>query len=138
MNERAEDRIFIERAQEGLAAAQLCLEKNLFHSATSRAYYAMFWAAQVALAAIGVRRSKWNHSDLQSTFATELVKRRKRYPNHFGSHFNETLRLRIEADYRRKGISRKNATQAVGWAREFVTTIIAKETAHDTDSPDRR
>lgn len=136
MNEREEDRIFIERAQEGLAAAQLCLEKNLFHSATSRAYYAMFWAAQVALAAIGIRRSKWNHPDLRSTFATELVKRRKRYPNNFGLRFNETFMLRIEADYRRKGISRRKATRAVGWAREFVTTIVAKETAHDTDSPD--
>ena len=136
MNEREEDRIFIERAQEGLPAAQLCLEKNLFNSATSRAYYAMFWAAQAALAAIGDRRSEWSHRILQSTFVTELVRRRKRYPNHFGSQFNKTLRLRIEADYRWGGISRKNATRAVGWAREFVTTIIAKETSHDTDSPD--
>ena len=136
MNEREEKRIFIERAQEGLAAAQFCLEKNLFHSATSRAYYAVFWAAQVALAAIGVRRSEWSHTDLRATFATELVKRRKRYPNRFGSHLNETLRLRLEADYRWKGVSRRQATRAVGWAREFVTTIIDKETSHDTDSPD--
>lgn len=96
----------------------------------------MFWAAQAALASIGVKRAEWGHPILQSTFATELVRRRKRYPNRFGSHFNEALRLRIEADYRWKGISRKNATRAVGWAREFVTTIIAKETSHDTDSPD--
>ena len=137
MNEREEDGMFIERAQEGLAAAQICLEKNLFHSATSRAYYAMFWAAQAALAAIWVKRAEWSHRNLQSKFATELVKRRKRYPNHFGSHFNETLRLRIEADYRWKGVSRRQATRAVGWAREFVTTIIDKETSHDTDSPDR-
>ena len=96
----------------------------------------MFWAAQAALAAIGVRRSNWSHPNLQSTFVTELVKRRKRYPKNFGSHFNETMKLRIEADYRRKGTSRKKAAQAVGWAYEFVTTIIAKETSHDTDSPD--
>lgn len=131
-----EGRIFIERAQEGLAAAQLCLEKNLLHSATSRAYYAMFWAAQAALATIEVRRAEWSHTDLRAAFATELVKRRKRYPNRFGTHFNETLRLRIDADYRWKGVSRRQATRVVGWAREFVTTIIAKETAHDTDSPD--
>ena len=136
MNEREEDRIFIERTQEGLEAAQLCLGKDLFHSATSRAYYAMFWAAQAALDSIGVKRAEWSHPSLQSTFATELVRRRKRYPNRFGSHFNEALRLRIEADYRWGGISRKNVTRAVGWAREFVTTIIAKETSHDTDSPD--
>ena len=137
MNEREEDHMFIERAQEGLAAAQICLEKNLFHSATSRAYYAMFWAAQAALAAIGIRRSEWSHRNLQSTFATELVQRRKRYPNHFGSQFYEIFQLRLDADYRWKGISIRKATRAVGWAREFVTTIIAKETSHDTDSPDR-
>ena len=137
MSEREEDRLFIERAREGLEAAQICLEKNLFHSATSRAYYAMFWAAQAALATIEVKRTEWSHTSLQSTFVTQMVKQHKRYPNHFGSHFNETLRLRIEADYRRKGVSRKKATRAVGWAREFVRTIIAKETSHDTDSPDR-
>ena len=136
MNESEEARIFIERAQEGLEAAQLCLEKNLFHSATSRAYYAMFWTAQVALAAIGVKRSEWSHRNLQSTFATELVQRRKRYPNHFGSQFNELFPLRLDADYRRKGVSKRQATRAVGWAREFVTTIIAKENLHDTDSSD--
>ncbi len=136
MSESEENRMFIERAQEGLEAAQLCLEKNLFHSATSRAYYATFWAAQVALAAIGVKRSEWSHPDLQSTFATKLVRRRKRYPKHFGPRFYEIFQLRLDADYRWKGVSRRKATRAVGWAREFVTTVIAKETSHDTDSPD--
>ena len=135
MSEREEDRLFIERAQEGLEAAQICLEKNLFHSATSRAYYAMFWAAQAALAT-EVKRTDWSHPRLQSTFATELVQRRKRYPNHFGSQFYEVFQLRLDADYRWKGVSRKKATRAVGWAREFVTTIIAQEKVHGTDSPD--
>jgi uncharacterized protein (UPF0332 family) len=48
----------LERAQEALAAAQLCIGSGLYASATSRAYYAMFWAAQAALAYVGIRRCK--------------------------------------------------------------------------------
>jgi len=39
----------IARAQESLQAAELCLQTGLVNSAVSRAYYAMFQAAQVAL-----------------------------------------------------------------------------------------
>ena len=128
MSEREGNRPSIERAQEGLEAARVCLEQDLLHSSTSRAYYAMFWAAQVALADIGVTDSEWSHRAL-------LVKRRKRYPSRFGAQFNETLLLRLDADYRLKGVSRRQATRAIRYAREFVTRI-AEETSHDTATPD--
>lgn len=135
MSEREGNRPSIERAQEGLEAARVCLEQDLLHSSTSRAYYAMFWAAQVALADIGVTDSEWSHRALQAAFMTELVKRRKRYPSRFGAQFNETLLLRLDADYRLKGVSRRQATRAIRYAREFVTRI-AEETSHDTATPD--
>ncbi len=113
-----------ERAQEALAAAQVCLERNLPHSATSRAYYAMFWAAQVALERVGVRRSEWSHPALQASFVTELIRSRKRYSAFLGPQFNRTLQLRLDADYRLKGVSQKQATQAVRWAQEFVATLM--------------
>ena len=43
----------LDRAQESLQAAQLCLREALVNSATSRAYYAMFQAAQIALQPAG-------------------------------------------------------------------------------------
>jgi uncharacterized protein (UPF0332 family) len=115
--------MFLERALEALEAAQTCLEKNLAHSATSRAYYAMFWAAQAALARVGIQRSEWSHPALQASFVNELIRRRKLYSALLGPYFNRTLQLRLDADYRLKGVSRKQAAQAVRWAEEFITAL---------------
>jgi uncharacterized protein (UPF0332 family) len=46
------------RAIESLKAAELCLTESLANSAASRAYYAMFQAAQAALEAEGLVRSE--------------------------------------------------------------------------------
>lgn len=89
----------------------------------------MFWAAQAALAHVGLSRSEWSHPALQAFFVNELIRRRKIYPAVFGQHFNRALQLRLDADYRLKGVSKRLATQAVLWAQEFVAAII-KEVSH--------
>jgi uncharacterized protein (UPF0332 family) len=86
----------------------------------------MFWAAQAALAHIGIRRSEWSHPALQASFVTELIRRRKRYPALLGQRFNRALQLRLDADYRLKGVSQSQATQTVHWAEEFVAAITAE------------
>ena len=123
-----------DRAREALDAAQLCLERHLNHSAASRAYYAMFWMAQYVLTQYGVRRSEWSHSALQASFVSELVRRRKLYPAMLGQYFNRALQRRLDADYRPKGISQRQATQAVGWAQEFVTAL-SEEISHGGHNP---
>ncbi len=45
--------------------------------AASRAYYAMFQAAQVALEAAGAGRVQWSHAALQAAFTTGLIRRSK-------------------------------------------------------------
>jgi uncharacterized protein len=127
--------MFLDRAREALEAAQACLERNLSHSATSRAYYAMFWAAQAALARVGIRHAEWSHPALQASFVNELIRRRKRYPALLGPYFNRALQLRLDADYRLKGVSQKQATQAVRWAQEFVTAL-GEEASSGPDVPD--
>lgn len=124
----------LDRAQEALTAAQVCLERNLSYSATSRAYYAMFWAAQVALARIGVSRSEWSQPALQASFVNELLRRRKLYSALFGPYLNRALQLRLDADYRPKGVSHKQATQVVGWAQEFVATLTGGAAHGGNDS----
>ena len=89
----------------------------------------MFWAAQAALANVGLSRSEWSHPALQASFVNELTRRRKIYPAVFGQHFNRALQLRLDADYRLKGASKRQATQAVLWAQEFVAAII-EEVSH--------
>src|SRR5712691_6113644 len=125
----------LNRAREALEAAQVCVERKLYQSATSRAYYAMFWAAQAALAHVGVKRSEWGHPALQASFVTELIRRRKRYPALLGQYFNRALQLRLDADYRFKGVSQSQATQAVRWAEAFIAAITA-EVFHGTYDPD--
>ena len=124
----------LDRAREALEAAQVCLERSLPHSAASRAYYAMFWAAQAALARVGIRRTEWSHPALQASFVNELIRRRKRYPALLGPYFNRALQLRLDADYRTKGVSLKQATQIVRWAREFVTVITKEASSGPDDS----
>src|SRR5713101_8760803 len=128
--------MFLDRAREALEAAKACLERSLSHSAASRAYYAIFWAAQAALARVGIRRAEWSHPALQASFVNELIRRRKRYPALLGPYLNRTLQLRLDADYRLNGVSQKQSTQAVRWAREFVTSF--EEAANGRDVPDSR
>lgn len=125
----------LDRAREAVEAAQACLERNLPHSAASGAYYAMFWAAQAALARVRVRRSEWSHSALQASFVNELIRRRKRYGALLGPSLNRVFQLRLDADYRLKGVSQKQATQAVRWAQEFVAAIT-EEGSDGTEEPD--
>jgi uncharacterized protein (UPF0332 family) len=121
----------LDRAREALEAAQVCLEKRLHHSASSRAYYSMFWAAQAALAHAGMRRSEWSHPALQASFVSELIRRRKRYSSSLGQLFNRALQLRLDADYRIKGVSQRQATQGVRWAEEFLAAVT-REISHGT------
>ncbi|MBM3227052.1 MAG: HEPN domain-containing protein, partial [Candidatus Tectomicrobia bacterium] len=110
-------------AQEALEAAQVCLDRQLDRSATSRAYYAMFWAAPAALASVGIQRSTWSHSGLQASFVAELIRRRKHYPATFGQHLHRVLQLRLDADYRSEGVSHRQETAAVRWAAECIAAM---------------
>ena len=78
------------------------------NSAASRAYYAMFQAAHVALEAAGVARAQWSHPALQAAFTSELVNRRKAYPAALRDHLSIGLGVRQAADYGRTGVSQKS------------------------------
>jgi uncharacterized protein (UPF0332 family) len=116
------------RAQESLEAAQLCLQAGLVNSAASRAYYALFQAAQVAMAIAGFPRDEWSHAGLQAAFVRELIHHRKIYPAVFRDYLSSGLRMRHVADYGREGVSRKTAQRLVHRAASFVAAV--EEKAH--------
>jgi uncharacterized protein (UPF0332 family) len=89
----------LEKAHEFLHTAQRCLQEGWYNSAVNRAYYAMFHAARIALAAVAIERPQWSHGGWHATFATELVRRRKRYPLSFVHALAEAMELRHMADY---------------------------------------
>jgi uncharacterized protein (UPF0332 family) len=115
----------IEKAQESLRAAEICYNEKLYNSTANRAYYAMFQAAVVVLEQAGFRPkgAQWSHENLRSTFATELTRKRKLYPNYFATFLSEALYIRNQADYSSVDLSEKQARKLLKWAREVVQTI---------------
>lgn len=111
------------RAQESLQAAERCLQSGLVNSAVSRAYYAMFQAAQVALEHEGMHRATWSHPGLQATFTTELIHRRKRYAATFRDYLSAALVVRQAADYGRAGVRHKIAQRQVHRTALFVRAV---------------
>lgn len=113
----------LERAKESLQAADLCLEHNLVNSAVSRAYYAMFQAAQVALEAEGFARLEWSHRGMQSSFNHQVIHKKKLYPRVFVSYLTFALTVRQAADYGEPGTSVRIARRQVRRARVFIETV---------------
>jgi len=113
----------LDRAQESLRAAELCLREGYANSAASRAYYAMFQAAQIALQYIGSGRTVWSHTGLQAAFATECIHRRKIYPATFRNYLAFSLEIRQEADYGHAGVSQKAAQRLLQRALAFVSAV---------------
>lgn len=118
------------RAIESLKAAELCLNESLVNSAASRAYYAMFQAAQAALEAEGLVRSEWTHRGLHSSFNRDLIHQRKLYPRVLRDYLTSALAVRQAADYGETGVSAKIARRQVRRAVQFINAaeeVIARE-----------
>ena len=109
----------LERAESSLQAARLCLEKHLFDSAASRAYFAMFMIAICALEKLGIKRSEWTHKGVHSDFVLNFVRGRKIVPASFASALPTAMEIRHIADYRPSGASQRQAERVVRLAGEF-------------------
>lgn len=111
-----------EKAKESLQAAELCYEQKLFNSTVNRAYYAMFQMAIVILEGQGFqpKGENWSHAAVPSTFALELTRRRKSYPQHLVRYISDGLFIRNQADYEEINVSAAQAKRVLRWAQEFV------------------
>jgi uncharacterized protein (UPF0332 family) len=125
--------MLIERAKESLRASQLCLDEELVNSAASRAYYAMFQAAQVALEFAGVARRRWSHATIQAAFTSELIHRRKIYPIALRQELPDGYGVRQAADYNELGVSRTAAHRMVRRAAVFVS-MVQEVTRHGREA----
>jgi uncharacterized protein (UPF0332 family) len=95
-------------------------QEDLVNSAASRAYYAMFQAAQVALEAEGLVRSEWSHKALHSNFNQKLRQRRKLYPRVVRDYLTSALAVRQAADYGEAEVSTKIAQRQMQRAAAFL------------------
>jgi uncharacterized protein (UPF0332 family) len=116
-----EQAALLEKAEKSLAAAHLLIEGGHADFAVSRAYYAMFYAAQALLLKKGLSFSK--HSAVISVFGREFVKS--------GEVALDLHRFLIEASDSRKvsdydiagKIERQDAQVHINRARQFLQSI---------------
>lgn len=86
----------LEKSSEEITNARIALENQLYRSAVSSAYYAMFHAARALLAKHGI--SSKSHSGLISVFSQYFIKPGLVDKN-TGRLLTDAYNLRIESDY---------------------------------------
>jgi uncharacterized protein (UPF0332 family) len=98
---------------------------SLFNACANRAYYEAFQAAVAVLAhfkLIQVKRIE--HRAIQGLFNSELVHKRKIFPNHLKSCLSVLQDLRDIADYEGQMVSKSKATVQLRLAKEFIDSIL--------------
>jgi uncharacterized protein (UPF0332 family) len=108
------------RSRQEIEASRLLAGGGFAAQAISRAYYAAFYAAEQALAALGESRSK--HSGVISTFA-RLVVREGGLDEHAGRVLRSLFEQRNSADYDEAPASRDDAERAIQDAERFVDSV---------------
>jgi uncharacterized protein (UPF0332 family) len=109
------------KAQQSLAAAQLLLGNDYTDFAASRAYYAMFYAAEALLEGDGLSFS--SHSGVISAFGRKFA-RTKRVPAKFHRYLIEAQNLRTTGDYGQfNAVDQAQASNIVEQSREFLAMV---------------
>lgn len=111
----------LERAKESLEAARTLVEAELFDDATSRAYYATFYAATAALLAQGVRFAK--HVGVLNGVNLHFVKAGRLDPE-LGRELSWLFDLRLVGDYgETRHVVEAEATRALETAERLVEAL---------------
>jgi len=122
--------IYLIKALESLQGAESEFVNGRFDNAANRAYYACFQGAIAALQHEGIKPRRadggWSHAFVQSAFAGQLIKRRKRYPAALKTTLPENEDLRRRADYTLEMVSKKGAKRALDRARRFVGSVRSR------------
>jgi uncharacterized protein (UPF0332 family) len=109
---------------ESLNGARSEAVNRRFNNAASRAYFAAYQAAIVALIRAGINRPTWTHEEVQALFAGQLIGRRKLYPGEYRRLLSDLSSMRVRADYAKVAVSRSAAEGAVSDAARFVRRVI--------------
>jgi len=126
---------WLDKANENIAAAQLCFDNGHFNACANRLYYAMFQAGIAAMVKHGLLKpeAEVGHDWLQSNFTGQLIRHRKVFPVKFRPYLSDAFRVRLLADYRILPVSKKIAGSELKKAKEFINAINL-EVSHETQS----
>ena len=117
-----EVRELLERGQRQIQAARSLSEDGFQAEAISLAYYAVFFAAEGALLALGETRSK--HSGVISAFGRLLIKGGG-FRADVGLSLRRLFQLRNEAVYEGAPVDAETARSAIADADSFVVAVEA-------------
>jgi uncharacterized protein (UPF0332 family) len=112
--------IALARSRREIEAARLLAEGDFGVQAVSRAYYAAFYAAEHALAALGESRSK--HAGVIAAFGKRVV-REGGLEEEMGRILRSLFEQRNDVDYGEAVASREDAELAIRDAQRFVDAV---------------
>lgn len=115
-----EQQALLDKAQRSIAAAQTLREQGFYDFAVSRAYYAMFYVAEVLLDQERLTFS--SHAAVISAFGQHLARPGK-VPAEFHRQLIDAEALRTRADYQASSnLSKEDADTLISQAQSFLTT----------------
>jgi len=116
---------FLSKAKENLTMAEWAYDNGYYNVSAKLSYYAAFQAAIAALAHTNIMKTERKiHESVQISFVTELIHKRKVYPNHLKAYLATLQEVRNKADYESDDISAKVAGRQLKKAQEFVEIIL--------------
>jgi uncharacterized protein (UPF0332 family) len=122
---------FLRKAAENLEDAQAALAAARHNACASRSYYAAFQAAVAALWVEGIRpragmEGTLSHKMVQAEWSGRLIYRRKLYPPELQRTLQGLVQLRLKADYRPDGVTRREARRAAAAGELLVRHVQAR------------
>jgi uncharacterized protein (UPF0332 family) len=116
--------LLLDKSQQYLRSAAVLLEIGDYDSSVSRAYFAMFYAAQAAL--LRTNTSVKNRRSVRSAFVERFVEGRGRFPRRAADVLHRGYQLQETADYaHRPTVSEEDAEAFLGEAEAFIGSIDA-------------
>jgi hypothetical protein len=117
-----ETQALLERARRYLKSAALLLDDGDYESAVSRAYYAMFYAAEAVLLTETLASS--SHKGVLSMFGERFIKTGE-LPREMGRELHRAFEKRQLSDYEYTFvISQEEAEQVLSSGQQFVAQIL--------------
>jgi uncharacterized protein (UPF0332 family) len=121
----------LDKATENLEDAQAALAAARHNACASRSYYAAFQAAVAALWVEGIRpqpgtEGTLSHKMVQVEWSGRLIYRRKLYPPELQRTLQGLVQLRLKADYRPDGVTRREASRVVAASELLVRHVQAR------------
>lgn len=118
---REQIRLMIQKADRSLVAAQQLLDKEHYDFASSRAYYAAFYAVQAIILTKNLSFSK--HTAVINAFNQHFVKT-EIFPTEFGRAINQLFRERQTGDYEFDlSITEEEAKEDIQLAERMIQAI---------------